>query len=194
MYLPETLVEEETRASFLYPEIERSQPNHMFVELGTFLGGNLVRCVNYAKEANKQIKFYGIDHYLFDNIGQHTLDTITGYANYYDAFIDNLKKSDCFDDVTVIVSETKQAASRFPDKSIDTLFIDDGHNYPHTKEVLQLWLPKMKIGGCISGHDVPCDGVRQAICEMFQGEWRDNHHSYAVRVTEDIYNLKYANL
>lgn len=41
----------------------------------------------------------------------------------------------------------------FEDEYFDWIFIDANHEYPYIKENLELWTPKVKIGGLVTGHD-----------------------------------------
>lgn len=46
-----------------------------------------------------------------------------------------------------------EAAKEVEDRSIDIIFIDGLHTYEGVKDDLEAWVPKIKIGGIISGHD-----------------------------------------
>ncbi len=56
-----------------------------------------------------------------------------------------------------------------PDDSLDFLYIDANHEYPGVCEDIQLWVPKVKIGGIIAGHDfsVYHPGAVAAVSEYF---------------------------
>lgn len=45
------------------------------------------------------------------------------------------------------------AASVIPDNSLDFAYIDAQHHYEAVKEDLGLWLPKVRKGGILAGHD-----------------------------------------
>lgn len=69
------------------------------------------------------------------------------------------------------------AQTRFvDDASLDMVFIDADHNYESVKADIAAWLPKVKPGGIISGHDYSGDmygsfpGVDQAVHEAFGKE------------------------
>ncbi|MBT5491708.1 class I SAM-dependent methyltransferase, partial [bacterium] len=38
-------------------------------------------------------------------------------------------------------------------QTLDFIYIDANHTYESAKEDIQLWYPKIKVGGMISGHD-----------------------------------------
>lgn len=68
------------------------------------------------------------------------------------------------------------AAKTFKGGSLDFVFIDADHSYDGCIEDIRAWLPKIKKGGFISGHDYdnvdfPLFGVKRAVDEFF---WADN--------------------
>jgi hypothetical protein len=64
------------------------------------------------------------------------------------------------------------AAKDFEDESLDFVYIDANHDYESVKADIEAWLPKVKKGGIISGHDY-CRrgnmnfGVIEAVNEKF---------------------------
>lgn len=61
-----------------------------------------------------------------------------------------------------------EAAGLFQDGSIDFLYIDGNHQYEAVKQDIELFLPKIKHGGLISGHDYTLfEGVKTAVDERF---------------------------
>jgi hypothetical protein len=48
---------------------------------------------------------------------------------------------------------SKTAIDLFPDESLDFVYIDANHEYQHVLEDIELWFPKVKKGGVVSGHD-----------------------------------------
>lgn len=55
--------------------------------------------------------------------------------------------------VTIFRCESKDAVLNVPDGSLDFVFIDGNHNLPYTIADLHTWIPKVRKGGIISGHD-----------------------------------------
>ena len=63
-----------------------------------------------------------------------------------------------------------EAAKEVEDGSIDIVFIDGLHTYEGVRDDLEAWVPKIKVGGIISGHDYACckhKGVTIAVDERF---------------------------
>lgn len=68
--------------------------------------------------------------------------------------------------------DSAQAARHYQDESLDFVFIDADHSYQAVKRDIGAWLPKVKPGGIIAGHDYTPDpfigdGVIRAVNETF---------------------------
>lgn len=66
---------------------------------------------------------------------------------------ENLTASGYSDHVSILLSTTLAAARLVADRSLDVLFIDADHRYSAVKADLSAWLPKMKPGALVFGHD-----------------------------------------
>lgn len=82
-----------------------------------------------------------------------------------------------FDRTKVVRDLSVEAAKLFPDKEFDVVYLDANHSYKSVTEELNAWLPKIKKGGCMSGHDyldghLNCGmfGVRRAVKDFFGRE------------------------
>ncbi len=65
-----------------------------------------------------------------------------------------LEAVDCKDVSWVVRREDACSVIRsLPDESISFGFLDDDHSHGHVDEELRLLIPKMQIGGIITGHD-----------------------------------------
>lgn len=64
---------------------------------------------------------------------------------------------------TMLVMDTAAAAERIPDESLDFVFIDCDHSYEGVKRDIELWGPKVRIGGMITGHDINLESVQRAV-------------------------------
>ena len=52
-----------------------------------------------------------------------------------------------------IYKKSNEAVKQFKNKSLDFVYIDANHNKEFVKEDIEIWYPKVKIGGIIGGHD-----------------------------------------
>lgn len=62
------------------------------------------------------------------------------------------------------------AARRYEDESLDFVFIDTDHSYAGVRRCIDAWLPKVKHGGIVAGHDYTSwgdFGVIKAVTETF---------------------------
>jgi len=75
------------------------------------------------------------------------------------------------DKAKILRKPSVEAAKEIPDASLDFVFIDADHSYEGCKADIAAWVPKIKLGGLLSGHDYnnteyPCFGVNQAVDEF----------------------------
>lgn len=76
-------------------------------------------------------------------------------------------------------------AEKTVDKSLDFVFIDGDHSYEGCLSDIRLWLPKIKPGGFISGHDYDhpkLPGVKKAVDEFFDDIETDVNRTWFKRV------------
>jgi hypothetical protein len=86
---------------------------------------------------------------------------------------DRLKR---YDNVRVIAADTHDVARSF-DRTVDTLYVDSDHAKFHIVRELLGWLPHVRPGGTVAGHDYIRDWpeVIEAIYEVF---WQPPHYVY----------------
>ena len=87
----------------------------------------------------------------------------------------------------IIRKDSKEAAKAIPDGSLDFVFIDADHTYEGCKGDIEAWLPKIKKGGFISGHDYentdyPAWGVKRAVDERFGTPEKGLNFTWRVQV------------
>jgi len=66
------------------------------------------------------------------------------------------------------VGESVKVAAKYADASLGAAFIDADHSYPSVRGDIDAWLPKVKPGGIIAGHDFLLSGVIEAVSETFK--------------------------
>ena len=74
-----------------------------------------------------------------------------------------------------------EAAERYDDDSLDFVFIDGTHTYDAVKQDIRAWLPKVKSGGLLTGHDYKHGApfgplVSVAVTELCPGHTVTNDH------------------
>ncbi len=88
--------------------------------------------------------------------------------------------------VTIHHADSVDAARDIKDGSLDLVFLDGDHSYPGIKRDIAAWLPKVKSGGWLGGHDYlnhgdprfDFTGVARAV-----GEFSRN---FGVEIEEDL--------
>ena len=128
------------------------------VEVGTYEGKSFAYLMCEMVNTGKRFKITGVDSFTF--MGENGKPILEN-------FIEHMKPVEGMYDT--IISQSWDAARLFKDESIDFVFLDADHVYESIKRDIQAWLPKVKKGGVIAGHDY-CDvhpGVIQAVDEIF---------------------------
>lgn len=140
-----------------------------FVEVGSWKGKSAAyMCVEIAN-SNKKIKFDCVDIWTGAGaIGEYDADKSVQDQTLYEEFNNNLLPVKSF--YTPIKEWSDKAASQYADNSLDFVFIDAGHSYENAHADIQAWLPKVKTGGFLAGHDYgSAPGVNRAVNELLTG-------------------------
>ncbi len=76
------------------------------------------------------------------------------------------------DKVVFIETFSVDAVEIVPD-DLDFVYLDGNHRYEYVKQDIELWYPKVKIGGMLSGHDFKggAPGVQEAVEEYFGDDY-----------------------
>lgn len=112
-------------------------------------------------------KVYSVDLWgkIPDQTGDGGFENDWHEKNYQNAL--SLLKE--FGDKSIILRGISwEMAVQVQDESLDFIHFDAGHSYECVKQDFTAWIPKVKKGGIISGHDVlnTMYGVRQALEEI----------------------------
>lgn len=131
----------------------RSLNPKKILEIGTFFGGTLYHWLKNA-ELNQVVS---IDYPIPPSDGryQQMLDAKAKWKNWmlWDGFNWKYVGAD-----STLKSTIDEANSLFPNKDIDFLFIDGGHDYRTVKSDYDNYSPLVRAGGIIAFHDTVCEG------------------------------------
>ena len=74
-----------------------------------------------------------------------------------------------YPNVIYFILPSIKAAKLIENRSLDLVFIDADHSYQAVKDDIAAWMPKVKIGGVLCGHDYsrPRWQVTEAVDEVF---------------------------
>ncbi len=137
----------------------------IMVEVGCFKGHSVIYMASQAKQQAKHIDIYAVD--TFEGSPEHKK---RGIDNFYDEFIDNTIYCGVANYIQAFKMTSEQASKCFADESIDFVFLDGAHDYESVNSDIRAWLPKVKKGCFISGHDMchSWPGVEKAVKENFK--------------------------
>lgn len=129
--------------------IQKVKAKHpMVVEVGSWTGFSTALLAN---EVQGKGKVFAVDHWLGN---PKTVTREEGsLRDVYGVFKSNLIRMGLWDMVNPLVMDSETAASIFRDDILDFVFIDADHLYESIKQDIELWLPKVKKGGILAGHD-----------------------------------------
>jgi predicted O-methyltransferase YrrM len=135
--------------------VERFPSGSRFAEVGVYQGTSFAYLMVEVINSGKDIEVWGIDGWPFD------------WNNILQRFLDNMKPVE--GKFKYIQGNSWESAERFQDKSLDFVFIDADHDYDSVRKDIAAYLPKVKPGGVISGHDYNnvWEGLRRAVDERF---------------------------
>ena len=68
--------------------------------------------------------------------------------------------------IKIVKLDSVSASKMFKDNSVDFVYIDGNHSYKFVLKDIESWLPKIKEGGVLCGHDYKKD-VLEAVTDLF---------------------------
>lgn len=149
-----------------YPELmwlyETAKSKNRIVEIGSWKGRS-----THALCSGNTGEVFAVDTWLGS---MDPLDQTNSQAKSNDIYSEFCQNTRQFTNLRVIRKSSLDASMDFDDRSIDMVFIDAGHTYEEVQADISAWLPKVKVGGIICGHDYSdvWKGVKKAVNEKFQ--------------------------
>lgn len=134
------------------------------VELGSWVGHSALAMAE-ACDGVADYTIHCVDHWEGGNaIQRKAAKEGDAYAEFCRNVGDRLDRT-----IYPLRGTTNESAEQFADATIDILFIDADHSYEGVLADIDAWLPKVKPGGLILGHDYSCifPGVKRAVHERF---------------------------
>lgn len=130
-------------------------------ELGVAAAGHVEEILKHPEIT----RLFGVDSYQhrddYDdamNMPQERFEELYGYVLRFTAQYGNRFK--------LIRKSTLDASYEIADGSLDFVYVDADHSYAACKADLATWLPKLRRGGMMSGHDFNFPGVLHAVQEV----------------------------
>lgn len=131
--------------------VDKFPSESKFVEVGVWKGKSVAYMAVEIINSGKKIKFECIDNWEYVDGLQYDIEKSFFGDDIYKEFMNNIRPVSHI--VNPIKSISWEAASLYDDKSLDFIFIDAAHDYDSVKKDIIAWLPKIKSGGILAGHD-----------------------------------------
>lgn len=139
------------------------KPNFKVVEIGSFSGVSSELFAKFAEWVycvdiwNSDPNYFEIDGAKIDQALIHFNEMAKDYPNIIQKKMGSLT-----------------AVNQFEDESVDLVYIDGRHDYDSVIADIKAWLPKVKKGGYVTGHDIDLDGDRvlKAVTEAFGSDYK----------------------
>lgn len=136
-----------------------------FVEVGCWLGRSIAAFHTFAKEAGKTIQLHAVDTFCgapANDAHKVILDAHCGNVEKH--FRENMKALEInADELKTHSAESIPTAFSFPTETADAVFIDGDHRQAAVQGDIRAWLPVVKLGGILAGHDYDEEGVKNAV-------------------------------
>src|SRR3990167_7306983 len=155
------------------------------VDVGTFLGGSAEAMLEAMPEDGQLITidtFSGVRGAVTAKVQP---EAMLGYA------VGRLRRFG--NRVTIAIGDSRQAAAWFAPASVDLVFLDAAHDYANVKTDIEAWLPIVKPGGLLAGHDIDrkwAFGMDQAeIIRQSDKDWdsESGAHCGVIRAVMDAF-------
>ncbi len=90
------------------------------------------------------------------------------------------------DRVTIHRADSVEVARDFADGSLDLVFLDADHSYPGIKRDIAAWLPKVRRGGWLGGHDYHNSGDPRHHFEGVDRAVDEFRSNLGMKIEEDL--------
>ena len=146
--------------------LERHPEFTKFAEVGVHKGNSISFLSNKIKD-REGVELHAID--IWEDLD--TEDQVSCPVTMAE-YVDNISLTGTPSVVTNHKCLSWEAAELFDEGYFDLVYIDADHSYEGCSKDIQAWLPKMRKGSILAGHDFWHPPVKQAVVENIKGEIR----------------------
>lgn len=140
--------------------VARCPDGGTMVEVGCWKGRSLSCLLVEAKNSGKRLRIIGVDHWKGSE-GEPALLEAAAACDLRTLCNENCKRAGY--PFELITSDAAKPPKIGP---VDFVFLDASHDYESVRADILAWLPRVKPGGIIAGHDANAGGVAQARTEL----------------------------
>jgi cephalosporin hydroxylase len=162
--------------------VQLAPPESDVLETGVYHGRSLVRLAMLARDARKGLWVHGVDHFTDMSIGLEV--EVRKHLGHFGVS----------DQVSLLKMDSLDAAITFPNESLWFVFLDGSHNREDVAAEVKAWMPKIKPGGFLAGHDYrwhlvaePVNSILDTV--LWEPEWPDIWLAPKQPVLDDDINL-----
>jgi hypothetical protein len=166
---------------------QRFPEGSCFVEVGTYLGRSLCSLGEVVEQSGKTFTVIGVDTCRgsgpegLREKDYHGAAVAEGGGSFAGTLHKNVLACGYGDVIQLIIADSLTASRLFADASIDWVHLDARHDYASVKADIQAWLPKVKLGGWLSGDDydeLKWPEVVKAVGELLPGARALSNHQW----------------
>jgi hypothetical protein len=111
---------------------------------------------------HKHLRLYVVDTFQ-GSVGETChQEAIAKHGNIKDVFKRNMERIG-YEWLTLIECDSVEAASYFHDNKLAAVFIDGAHSFNAVSADIRAWLPKVRSGCTLAGHDYNWETVHNAV-------------------------------
>jgi hypothetical protein len=167
--------------------VERAKDGDLFIEIGCFLGKSTSFLATEIANSGKKIEFHAIDLFDFNmysepekiwfNSSKEIKELEKNFADGedisirctpFEIFKKNVEYVKKY--VKYFKGDSRELVKNYKDNSVDFLFIDGDHTSEGFRKDIELWYPKIKNKGIMSGHDYNQKEIQENVDEFFKEE------------------------
>ena len=139
--------------------VQRFPEGSCFVEVGTYLGRSLCSLGEVVQQSGKTFTMIGVDTCRGSGPegarakDYHGAAVAEAGGSFAGTLHKNVLACGYGDLISLVIADSVIASRLFADASIDWVHLDARHDYTNVTTDIQVWLPKVKPGGWLSGDD-----------------------------------------
>lgn len=135
-------------------------------EIGTWFGRSIVYLAQELKRAGKKVKILAVDTFKGEVSQPEHLAIVAKHGgSIRAAFEANIARCGVADMIEIIEGDSAESAAKVPDASLAFAYLDAAHDYDSVRKDLAAWIPKVRPGGMLAGHDAQHEPVMRAVKE-----------------------------
>lgn len=144
--------------------VKEATDNSHFVEIGSWKGKSAsYMCVEIIN-SGKKIKFDCVDPWTGTSDAEHGFDEDYKNKTLFETFTKNMESVKEY--YNPIRMTSVEASKLYEDNSLDFVFIDGNHDYENVRNDVLAWLPKIKPGKILTGHDWSVGEVKPGVLSV----------------------------